>query len=97
VLQTVATRVTALLNEGQMMARLGGDEFAIVMPDATGPAAAGRLSEAIIEALGGTGEPTEVPIATSIGIALCPADAMDRQSLLNHANVALQQAKSEGG
>jgi predicted signal transduction protein with EAL and GGDEF domain len=67
------------------------------MPDATGPAAAGRLSEAIIEALGGTGEPTEVPIATSIGIALCPADAMDRQSLLNHANVALQQAKSEGG
>jgi diguanylate cyclase (GGDEF)-like protein/PAS domain S-box-containing protein len=97
VLQTVATRVTALLNEGQMMARLGGDEFAIVMPDATGPAAAGRLSEAIIEALGGTGEPTEVPIASSIGIALCPADAMDRQSLLNHANVALQQAKSEGG
>jgi diguanylate cyclase len=37
-----------------------------------------------------------VAIATSIGIALYPGDAIDRQSLLNHADVALYRAKSEG-
>jgi predicted signal transduction protein with EAL and GGDEF domain len=38
----------------------------------------------------------EMTIATSIGIALSPDDAVDRQSLLNHADVALYRAKSEG-
>ena len=32
VLQTVASRVSAVLGERQMMARLGGDEFAVLMP-----------------------------------------------------------------
>src|SRR5882757_6703820 len=41
VLQTVASRITAVLGERQMMARLGGDEFAILMPDVANPAAAG--------------------------------------------------------
>ncbi len=34
VLQTVASRVTASLKDGQVMARLGGDEFAVLIPDA---------------------------------------------------------------
>src|SRR4030088_1136366 len=42
VLQTVASRVAAVLDERQMMARLGGDEFAVLMPVAN-PAAASRL------------------------------------------------------
>ena len=37
-----------------------------------------------------------MPISTSIGIALCPDDAPDRQSLLNHADMALYRAKHEG-
>ena len=39
VLQTVASRVTAVLDERQVMARLGGDEFAILMPGIANPAA----------------------------------------------------------
>jgi diguanylate cyclase len=35
-------------------------------------------------------------ISTSIGIALFPDDATDRQSLLTHADTALYRAKSEG-
>src|SRR6266404_1561867 len=96
VLQTVASRVTAVLGERQMMARLGGDEFAILMPEVANPAAASRLAETILEALRVPGSGPETHIATSIGIALCPDDAMDRESLLIHADTALHRAKSEG-
>jgi len=96
VLQIVASRVTAVLGERQMMARLGGDEFAVLMPDVANPAAASRLAETILEALRAPGDAAETHIATSIGIALCPDDAADRHSLLNHADTALYRAKSEG-
>jgi diguanylate cyclase len=96
VLQTVALRITAVLGERQMMARLGGDEFAILMPDAANPAAASRLAETILEALRAPDDTPETHIATSIGIALCPDDATDRQALLTCADTALYRAKSEG-
>ena len=96
VLQVVASRITAVLGERQMMARLGGDEFAILMPDIADPAAASRLAETILDALRASDEASETHIATSIGIAICPDDATDRQSLLTHADTALYRAKTEG-
>jgi diguanylate cyclase (GGDEF)-like protein/PAS domain S-box-containing protein len=97
VLQTVASRVTAVLGEHQMMARLGGDEFAILMPGVLNPAAAGRLAETVLEALRTTSDTPETnSISTSIGIAICPGDAADRQTLLSHADTALYRAKTEG-
>ncbi len=96
VLQAVASRVTAVLDERQMMARLGGDEFAVLMPVAN-PAAASRLAETILEALRASSDTPETnAIATSIGIALCPDDAADREGLLTHADTALYRAKAEG-
>ena len=97
VLQTVASRVTAVLGERQIMARLGGDEFAVLMPRVANPAAASRLAEAILEALRTTSDTPETnSISTSIGIALYPDDAKDRQALLIHADTALYRAKTEG-
>ncbi len=97
VLQTVASRVTAILDERQMMARLGGDEFAVLMPGITNPAAASRLAESILEVLRTTSDTPEInSISTSIGIALYPDDAQDRQALLTHADTALYRAKTEG-
>jgi diguanylate cyclase (GGDEF)-like protein/PAS domain S-box-containing protein len=97
VLQTVASRVTAVLGERQMMARLGGDEFAILMPGVKNPEAAGRLAETILEALRA---PSDIPetnsISTSIGIAIFPDDAADRETLLSHADTALYRAKTDG-
>jgi diguanylate cyclase (GGDEF)-like protein/PAS domain S-box-containing protein len=97
VLQTVASRVTAVLGERQIMARLGGDEFAILMPGVRNPQAAGRFAEAILEALRETSDTPETnSISTSIGIAICPDDATDRESLLSHADTALYRAKTDG-
>jgi diguanylate cyclase (GGDEF)-like protein/PAS domain S-box-containing protein len=97
VLQAVAARVTAVLGESQMMARLGGDEFVVLLPGVTNPAAASRLAESILEALRSTSDTPETnSISTSIGIALYPDDATDRQTLLTHADAALYRAKAEG-
>jgi diguanylate cyclase (GGDEF)-like protein/PAS domain S-box-containing protein len=97
VLQTVASRVAAVLDEHQMMARLGGDEFAVLMPGITNPAMASRLAESILESLRTTGDAPEThSISTSIGIALYPDDATNRQTLLTHADTALYRAKTEG-
>src|SRR4030088_1549801 len=96
VLQAVAARVTAVLGESQMMARLGGDEFVVLLPGVTNPAAASRLAESILEALRSTSDTPETnSISTSIGIALYPDDATDRQTLLTHADAALYRAKAE--
>jgi diguanylate cyclase (GGDEF)-like protein/PAS domain S-box-containing protein len=97
VLQSVASRITAVLDERQMMARLGGDEFAVLMPGVANPAAASRLAETILETLRTPSDTVETNgISTSIGIALYPEDATDRQSLLTHADTALYRAKTEG-
>jgi diguanylate cyclase len=98
VLQSVAKRITSVLDESQLLARLSGDEFAIILPGLSNPAAAGRVAESILETLQIAGEnaETDAPISTSIGIAICPDDATDRQAVLSHADTALYRAKNEG-
>lgn len=94
-LQNVAKRITAVLDTDHMAARLGGDEFAIVVPNVANPTAAGLLAETVLEALRVESEVAEIASA-SIGVALFPDDADDRETLLNHADTALYRAKSEG-
>jgi diguanylate cyclase (GGDEF)-like protein/PAS domain S-box-containing protein len=98
VLQATAQRITGVLDESQMMARLSGDEFAIIISGLSNPTAAGRIAEAILETLKAAPEnaETNAPIATSIGIAICPDDSTDRHALLSHADTALYRAKKEG-
>ena len=95
-LVTVARTVTALLDENQLMARLGGDEFAILTP-CDHAVAAGRLAEAVIEALRRENLDLAGPaVATSIGIAVYPDNADERALLLSYADTALYRAKAEG-
>ena len=97
VLQTVASRVTTLLTNGQTMARLGGDEFAVVVPNITDPAAVGAIADSIQLAVATDLSDGELDtIQTSIGIAIYPDDATDRETLLSHADTALYRAKTEG-
>jgi diguanylate cyclase (GGDEF)-like protein len=95
-LQTVARRVDALLDDDQVMARLSGDEFAIILPDLSNPGVAGRMAEAILEVLQTSGADSEHPVGASVGIAICPDDGRDRQTVLSHADTALYRAKNEG-
>ncbi|KQP42625.1 diguanylate phosphodiesterase [Methylobacterium sp. Leaf104] len=94
----VARLLGGLLDPTQMVARIGGDEFAVLTP-CSHAVAAGRLAEEIRATLqaaaesAAQGEP--VPAAT-IGIAVFPDDARDRNDLLNAADTALLLAKAEG-
>jgi diguanylate cyclase (GGDEF)-like protein/PAS domain S-box-containing protein len=98
-LKRVAKSVTDVLRKGQIMGRLGGDEFAILLPSISGPSVAGRVAEDILEALRAQSASTDgaALVSASIGIAMFPADATDRQTLLTHAGATLQRAKQEGG
>ena len=95
-LQNVAARVTALLGGRQMMARLGGDEFAILLPGAE-RAEAARFADMILATFAKIGDqPDTTKVSTSIGIAMYPDDADNREALLGHADTALYCAKKEG-
>ncbi len=39
VLKTIATLLTAILRDGDVVARIGGEEFALILPETTGPEA----------------------------------------------------------
>jgi diguanylate cyclase (GGDEF)-like protein len=97
-LQSVARCTSAVLKEGQMLARLGGDEFAVIAPALPDPAAAGRIAESIIDSF--RAENMDAPngglTSGSIGIAVYPNDAADREDLMSHADTALYRAKVEG-
>jgi diguanylate cyclase len=94
VLQAIAKRITGLLEERQMMARLSGDEFAIIVPELAHASLVGRIAENVLEAL--QNNETDTQVTVSIGIAICPNDATDRNALLSHADTALYRAKKEG-
>ena len=96
-LQTVVKIVTDMLNSSQMMARLGGDEFAIILPAISGPDAARRVAEDIVEALRTENdkETSTAIMSTSIGIAIWPHDASDSKLLLSYADTALYCAKNK--
>ena len=102
VLREVATRVGAVVRVGDTVARLGGDEFAVIMHCANSSeepaAAAASLADRIIDTIGHPiriGE-RSVDVGASIGIAICPMDGTDPETLLRAADMAMYRAKEEG-
>jgi diguanylate cyclase (GGDEF)-like protein len=97
-LKIVAQRLESHVREGDIVARLGGDEFAVLQLGGEQPAAAARLSKAIIEALNGTYEISghHVQVGVSIGVAIAPLDGVDSETLMRNADIALYRAKSDG-
>jgi diguanylate cyclase (GGDEF)-like protein/PAS domain S-box-containing protein len=97
-IQTVATRLTAAVREGDTVARQGGDEFTIVLIDMARLDDVALVAQKILTAMA---EPfnlhgTQVPVTFSIGIACYPVDGTDAATLLKHADTALYRAKQRG-
>jgi diguanylate cyclase (GGDEF)-like protein len=97
-LQAVATRLTACVEESDLVARIGGDEFAIVQRAVERPEKSSRLASRIVDAISTPFdiEGKHVVIGTSIGIAIAPADGRDPDQLLKNADMALYLAKTDG-
>lgn len=94
VLQHVAGQLRPVLRQVDTLARLGGDEFGAILPGAGLPEAR-AIRERLEEALG---NPLRVGDATllvkaSMGIACCPHDGRDEETLLRQADVELYARK----
>jgi len=97
VLQHVAARVRGLLRDVDTVARLGGDEFAIVLPSTAfdgAMLAARKVLEEIEKPC--LVEHRRLSVRGSIGIAWYPEHAKSADALLQKADLAMYQAKSEG-
>jgi diguanylate cyclase (GGDEF)-like protein/PAS domain S-box-containing protein len=94
-LQELAVRWQALLQDGDTLARLGGDEFAVVLPTASGRAAVSLIAAQLQGALDCAFvlDGHSVDIGASIGIAMFPEHGRDIETLLRHADGAMYAAK----
>ncbi|MCS0494418.1 EAL domain-containing protein [Ancylobacter sp. MQZ15Z-1] len=97
-LQAVAARLSACVNDPERVARLGGDEFAVVSLAEVQPESAEDLSTRIIEEIG---RPYNIlghtiGMSASIGIAVADRQGNDADGLLKQADLALYEAKGKG-
>jgi predicted signal transduction protein with EAL and GGDEF domain len=77
---------------------MGGDEFVVLLQDISAAADAADVAIHIARRLG---EPYQVgelalSVSTSIGISIFPRDGEDIDTLVNHADAAMYQAKQKG-
>jgi diguanylate cyclase (GGDEF)-like protein/PAS domain S-box-containing protein len=79
--------------------RLGGDEFVVVVPDCGDPRRITALVESMLLQLADQFEVNEhvLHIGGSAGIAIAPQDGSSVDELIANADLALYQAKSDGG
>ncbi|MDB5806741.1 MAG: hypothetical protein JWN73_4063 [Betaproteobacteria bacterium] len=98
VLEQVAERLKANLRESDTLARLGGDEFIIMLPNIRGPEDAGLVANKIVEDMVKpfTLEGREMPLSSSLGIAMFPQDGEDSETLMRHSDLAMYDVKAKG-
>lgn len=98
-LNTMAARLRELVREGDTVARLGGDEFVILLEDLTSEDEAARAADAVLTHLSRpvTLNSHELVVSTSIGISVVSKHNQDPGTLLKEADIAMYQAKGEGG
>ena len=97
-LTQVGERLTGLMRSRDTVARLGGDEFGIVALDLSHATEADRTAERILEEIRRPFmiQGHSVEISVSIGVSMCPIDAIEHSELLEDADLALYQAKDAG-
>jgi diguanylate cyclase (GGDEF)-like protein len=97
VLLEAADRLKASLRQGDLVARLGGDQFAVLVhgTDHRGAeTSAKRLLDTVAQPMAVGSLPFTLTV--SLGVALFPDDAGDAETLMRHAESAMQRAKAGG-
>jgi diguanylate cyclase len=97
-LKAVAERLRASVRKSDVIARLGGDEFAVIETDIIDVRPARTLARSLVRALVRpfmlNGH--KVRVSASIGISIYPHDGERAEQLLQHADLAMYQAKEQG-
>lgn len=94
----VAKRLQRISTQNMKLARLAGDEFTILIENYKKRTDVKRIADMIVVAMN---EPFEIEnqhlhISPSIGIAIYPEAGEDPLSILQHADMAMYEAKNKG-
>jgi diguanylate cyclase (GGDEF)-like protein/putative nucleotidyltransferase with HDIG domain len=92
-LRRVAETLRRAVGENDAVFRVGGEEFAVLLPGRTVEEAR-PIAESLRAAVART--PFTLPLRVSIGLASWPADANERDALLERADDSLYAAKRAG-
>lgn len=98
ILKVIGLRLEEGIRQMDIVARLGGDEFAVLIRHLDKREQAMQVAEKIIRLVE---QPVVVDnhpynVGASVGIAYCPENGTDRDSLLEQADSAMYRAKSNG-
>jgi diguanylate cyclase (GGDEF)-like protein len=99
VLKSISGRLNKMMRGGDTLARAGGDEFVILLSEISteeeAETVARRIEIAFTKPF--TIDSKEINTSFSIGIAIYPDNGKKIWALLNKADSAMYQVKSEGG
>jgi diguanylate cyclase (GGDEF)-like protein len=98
-LKQVGLRLRDCAGPEDLVARLGGDEFAVLQRSAASKREVHRLASGLIAAID---QPFDllgnsISVRVSVGIAVATGHERDWASLMQQADLAVYQAKSDGG
>lgn len=98
VLLAVTTRIRQVLRQGDIVARHGGDEFILLLENFADKLDINNIAKKILLSFQA---PLDIQGKTitsrfSIGISVYPDDATDSHGLLQNADIAMYQAKTQG-
>ena len=93
-----AKRIKACVRETDTVARLGGDEFTVILTEITDLRNIERVAQALVEVLSHPYQLSKerASVSASIGVSICPTDAVDPVTLLKNADQAMYKSKEDG-
>jgi diguanylate cyclase (GGDEF)-like protein/PAS domain S-box-containing protein len=98
IVRDLAGRLGDALGDADRVARLRGDEFGVLLPDADAVFAR-QVGDRILGSLERPFMVQRLPIevSASVGIAVAPEHGTEAETLLRHADAAVQAARRQGG
>lgn len=93
----LSRRIQSLMREEDTVARFGGDEFILLLPN-TDTNGAQEVAQKLLKIIQNpfTLQQHNLTVSASIGIALYPADGLDKETLFKNADISMYRAKDEG-
>lgn len=98
-LHEAAKRLQKVMRKEDILARLGGDEFVAILESLANDTQAGKIANKLLQVFNKpfivNGQ--EILVTPSIGIAVFPQDGQTFEELLRSADIAMYNAKEQGG
>ena len=97
-LKNIADRLTGAIRAGDTVARLGGDEFVVMLLDITSTQDVENVANKLLQILSAPLliDGRDLHVTASIGASMYPRDGENYEVLLQHADIAMYNAKQHG-